>query len=134
MPGRTGGRGAVAAGLPGIAAALVAVLAAALAGLVSGVAAVLTHTSWPWLALGVAAAVTALWWLPAGPRLVFAGGWAVAVARASLTRPEGDYLVSDNAQGWTLLAFSVVVVVGALAGTVAGAGRVRDPRIPGPPS
>lgn len=134
MPGRTGERGAATARLAGVAAVLAAVVAAGLAGLVSGVAAVLTHTSWPWLALGVAAAVTTLWWLPAGPRLVFAGGWAVAVARTSLTRPEGDYLVSDNAQGWTLLAFSVVVVVGALAGTVVGPRRVRDPRIPGPPS
>jgi hypothetical protein len=90
-------------------------LAGALVGVVSAAAAVLLHTSWWGLALGLAAAVSTLRWLPSAARAGFALGWAVAVARASITRPEGDHLVSADAAGWTLLACSLVLVVGALA-------------------
>ena len=109
-----------------LAGGLAGFLGAALAGLVTGAAAVLTHTSWWWLALATAAALTTLGWLRGGLRVAFAAGWCVAVARASLTRPEGDYLVSANAPGWTLLALTLVLLVGALLSAALGARRARD--------
>jgi len=111
-----------------------ALLGGALVGAVSGVAAVLTHTSWWWLALAVGAAAAALWAAQGAARVGLALGWAVAVTRSSLERPEGDYLISANAQGWTLLGCSMLLVVGGLVAAALAAGRARDPRLRGTPS
>ena len=112
-------------------AALVATLCV---GVVSGAATVLVHTSgWP-MALGLAAALAAVLWLRGAGQVGFALGWAVALGRASTPRPEGDYLVSADAPGWTLLACSLVLVVGALVAAARGQGRARDLRLRGAPS
>ena len=109
-------------------------LAGALVGVVSGGAAVLVHTSWWWLALGIATALSTLRWLPPAPRVGFALGWGVAVARGSFVRPEGDYLVSGDAQGWTLIASSLVLLTGTLVGAGLGAARADDQGVRGTPS
>lgn len=114
--------------------ALAALAAGALVGLPSGAAAVLVHADTRWLVLGLAALATALWAAPGAARTGLALGWGYAVARGSLVRPEGDYLVSADAHGWTLLGGSLVLVVAALASAAVGAGRSRDPRLRGGPS
>ena len=83
-------------------------------GLVSGIAAVVVHQSW-WLLLAFAAAGTTMVWLrPGAGRVGFAAGWGVVVLRASLPKPEGDYLVSANGAGWTLLAGSLGLLLVAM--------------------
>ena len=109
-------------------------LAGAVAGTVSGAAAVLVHPSWWWLALGLLTGLATLRWLRGAWRVGFALGWGAAVVRGSLTRPEGDYLVSADPQGWTLLAGSLVLVVGALVSAAVGQGRPHDPHVRGTPS
>ncbi len=74
-------------------------------------------TSWPLgLVLGVAAGAAALWALPRGvaTRLALATGWAVAVLRLALRRPEGDYVVPADVGGYVLLATSLVLVLAAI--------------------
>lgn len=114
--------------------AVVALLVALLAGVVSGAATVLVHTSWWSMALGLAAALASVVWLSGAARVGFALGWGVALLRASTPRPEGDYLVSADASGWTLLACSLVLVTGALVVAARASGRARDLRLRGAPS
>ena len=111
-----------------------ALVAGALVGLVGGAAGVLTHTSWWWLAVALAGLATGLLAAPGAARVGLAAGWAVAVGRASLERPEGDYLVSAGAQGWTFLGCSLLLVVAGLVSAALGAGHARDLRLRGVPS
>ena len=95
---------------------LAALVATLLVGIVSGAAGVLVHQSWWGLALGLAAALVTLAWLPPGAlRLAFAVGWLVPVGRATLTLPAGDFLIAANAAGWSFLGGSLVLLIGALA-------------------
>ena len=110
--------------------ALAGFLVAVVVGAVSGVAGVLVHQAWWGLALGLTAALVTLAWLPPGPlRVGFAGGWLLAVSRATITLPAGDYLVSADAAGWSFLAGSLVLVVAALAslGTSSGVRSGKHP-------
>lgn len=105
-------------------------LGAVVVGAVTGLAVVLVHTGWAWLAVAALAAAATLRWLPPdGPRVGFAVGWCVVVARGVLARPEGDYLVSADAAGWTLLALSLVVLLGALATLRLRPARGDDPGV-----
>ena len=100
--------------------------AALVVGFVSGAAGTLVHQRWWGLALALGAALAALAWLPpGGPRLMFALGWCVPVARGALARPGGGFLISADAAGWSFLAGSAVLLVAALA--TAGAGRRTSP-------
>jgi hypothetical protein len=87
-----------------------------LLGAATAYAAVLLHGRWWGLALGllaVAATLVALpgrWW----GRLAFALGWVAVVALATVPRPEGDYLVAANGEGYALLVATLVVLVGSL--------------------
>ena len=111
------------------------VLGTLVLGAVTGTAAVLVHTGWAWLVLGVLAAAATLRWLPPnGPRIGFAVGWCIAVARGTLARPEGDYLVSADAQGWTLRGASLAVLVAALATVRVRPARGDDPGVRGTPT
>ena len=115
--------------------ALAGMVGALLVGLVTGAAVVLLHTAWAWLVVGALAAAVSLRWLPAdGPRVAFAVGWCLPVARGVLTRPEGDYLVAANATGWTLLGLSVLVLLTALATLRLRPARVGDPGTGGSPT
>ncbi len=74
-------------------------------------------TSWtPGLVLGVAAGAAALRALPRGvaTRLALATGWAVAVLRLAVRRPEGDYVVAADVGGYVLLVTSLVLVLAAV--------------------
>jgi len=114
---------------------LAALVATLLVGIVSGAAGVLVHQAWWGLALGLAAALATLAWLPAGAlRLAFALGWMVSVGRATLTLPAGDFLIAANAAGWSFLAGSLVLLVAALATIGSRSGRAEDHGKPGPPT
>lgn len=87
-----------------------------LLGAATSYAAVLLHTRWWGLGLGLAACACALvalpgrWW----GRLAFAVGWVVVVGVASVPRAEGDYLVGADPAGYALLVATLVVVIGSL--------------------
>lgn len=87
-----------------------------LAGAVTGVATVALHELWWGLALAVAAVLAAVVALPAGwwSRLAFVVGFDVTVGWLTAPRSEGDYLVSQDVQGYAVLALSVALLVGAL--------------------
>ncbi|WP_295658740.1 hypothetical protein [uncultured Nocardioides sp.] len=87
-----------------------------LLGSATAYAAVLVHTRWWGLLLGLAACACTLvalpgrWW----GRLAFAAGWVAVVALAALPRAEGDYLVAADTAGYSLLVATLVVVLGSL--------------------
>lgn len=82
-------------------------------GTATGVAASVLHQRWWGLALGVGSALVATGAAPAGwtGRGLFVAGWLVAVGLAVSPRAEGDYLVPADAQGYTLLGATLVLVV-----------------------
>lgn len=89
-----------------------------LAGAVVGCCVVLLHGYWWGLLLGIAATAALLVAVPGGwsLRLAFALGW-VAVTLALLgERPEGDYLVRQDVNGYVLLGAGVGVLVGGVVG------------------
>ncbi|KRB76951.1 hypothetical protein ASE01_09275 [Nocardioides sp. Root190] len=96
---------------------------AALGGLVVGAAvglcSVLLHDHLWGLLLGVATTLAVMVALPGGAaRLGFAIGWVAVLWRATTERPEGDYLVSSDANGYVLLGFGLVVLAGGFTGLV----------------
>ena len=114
--------------LPRLAAVLAAVLAALLVGAVSGAAATLLHHYWWGLSLGLVAAVLALGWLPGGPvRLAFALGWFLLALRGALPRPGGGFLVAGDAQGWSFLTGSFVLLVASVLTVASGRRRLDGP-------
>jgi hypothetical protein len=97
-------------------------LLAGAVGLLSGAAGTLLHQEWWGLALAVVAGLAALSWLPPGGlRLAFAVGWCLAVVRGAVERPAGGFLIASDAAGWSWLAASFVLLLGALATVRSGA-------------
>lgn len=100
-------------------AALAGGLAAGLLALGAGtaVAAVAVHEIRWGLPLAVAATVLALLALPPGwwTRLPFAAGWAALVGWVASPRPEGDYAVSSDGPGWTLVVLALLALVWGIA-------------------
>lgn len=88
-----------------------------LGGAVVGLAAVALHTIWWGLLLGALATAATVYALPAGwwLRASFGVGWAALVGYLSVPRPEGDYVISADANGYLLLGLAVVVLVVSLA-------------------
>ena len=99
-------------GARGIAVALALVLA----GAVVGAAAILTHARAVGLALGVVASLSACLALPSGwrTRLAFVVGWDLMLGYVLIPRPEGDYLISGDARGYTLLGLGLVLLLIAI--------------------
>lgn len=100
-------------------------LAMLLGGAAVGLASVALHSLWWGLLLAVAATAAALWALPPRwwSRTPFGAGWAVMVAYLSVPRPEGDYVISADWQGYSLLGFGVAVLIFSLATLPAPASR-----------
>lgn len=96
---------------------VLAALGLCLVGAGTGVATVALHDLWWGLLLALAAtaaAVTALrpgWW----SRLAFVVGWDAMVGWLTLPRAEGDYLISQDAQGYIVLGAGLVLLVVGVA-------------------
>lgn len=86
-------------------------------GAVTGLAAVAVHERAWGLPLALVATAAALVALPAGwwSRLSFALGWTGLVGWLTVPRPEGDYAISQDAAGYTLVGAALVVLVVGLA-------------------
>jgi hypothetical protein len=84
-----------------------------LAGAVTGVASVALHELWWGLAFATIATIVVVLALPAGwwSRLAFVVGWDAMVGWLSFTRPEGDYLISQDLQGYAVLGLGLVLLV-----------------------
>lgn len=91
-------------------------LAWLVAGGVLGLLAAVLSSLWWGVLLGVGAGVATAIALPAGfaGRAPYGVGWALAVLRLALRRPEGDYVVAADVGGYVVLAAALVIGVGAL--------------------
>ncbi len=86
------------------------------AGAATALATTAVHQHWWGLLLGAVATVVTLVAVGRGwlTRFPFALGWIGFVAWVAPARPEGDYAISSNAQGYALLVLGLVVLVFAL--------------------
>ncbi|MEQ6902527.1 DUF6113 family protein [Nocardioides sp. YIM 152588] len=90
-----------------------------------GTCTVLLHDYWWGMVLGLAATAATLVALPGGwGRVPFGAAWSVVVVVLSLSRPEGDFLVSADVAGYLLLLGVPVVLVAGLVGV---RGRATGP-------
>lgn len=96
---------------------LLAVPGLLVVGLATGLASVALHQLWWGLLLSVLATATTMFALPAGwwSRLPFALGWVGVVGWLTVPRPEGDYAIAGDANGYALLAGALVVFVTGVA-------------------
>jgi hypothetical protein len=71
---------------------------------------------WGFVLATVATVLTA-YALPAGwwSRLAFVVGWDGMLAWLTVPRPEGDYLISQDWQGYAVLAVGLLLLVSAIA-------------------
>jgi len=101
-----------------------------LAGAFTAIATVALHQLVWGLVLALAATAAAVLALPPGwwTRLAFVTGWVVMVGWLTVPRPEGDYLVSADWQGYAVLGSGMVLLVVGLATLP----RPRRPASPAP--
>ncbi len=68
------------------------------------------------LVLGVVATAAAAYALPGGwgTRFAFTAGWVAALAYTLVPRPEGDYLISADLNGYLLLGFGLALLLFAI--------------------
>ncbi|MDQ4051503.1 MAG: DUF6113 family protein [Actinomycetota bacterium] len=85
-------------------------------GLVVGVASVAVHNTWWGLPLALAATAATAYALPGGwtRRAPFVLGWSAVVAALALPRPEGDFVIAGDVNGYVLLGFGLVLLVAGL--------------------
>ena len=88
-----------------------------LAGAVTGVTTVAVHELVWGFALALVASAVTVYALPAGwwSRLAFVAGWVLVVGWLTVPRAEGDYLVSQDWQGYGVLGFGMLLLVTGLA-------------------
>lgn len=96
---------------------ILAALGLLILGAGTGIATVAVHRlSWA-LVLAVAAttltayAVPPAWW----GRLAFAAGWVVTVGWLAVPRPEGDYLIGQDWQGYLVLGVGMLLILVGVA-------------------
>ncbi|ABL80674.1 MULTISPECIES: hypothetical protein [unclassified Nocardioides] len=94
-----------------------AALGLLVAGAVTGVAVVALHPIGWGLALGLVATGAVVAALPAGwwSRLAFVVGWDLLVGWLTFPRPEGDYVISQDLPGYTVLGAALVLIVVGIA-------------------
>jgi hypothetical protein len=83
----------------------------------TGIAVVALHDLTWGLALGAAATVVTVVALPPGwwSRLAFVLGWDLMVGWLTVPRAEGDYLISQDWQGYAVLGLGMLLLVVGLA-------------------
>lgn len=83
------------------------------AGLAAGIASAAVHQRWWALVVAAVATLLTLYAAPPGwdTRFAYTIGWVGIVGFVTLGRPEGDYLVAADAQGYALLGLALVVLV-----------------------
>ncbi len=96
---------------------ILAALGLLLAGAVTGVATVALHELGWGLLLALAATGAAVAALPSGwwSRLAFVVGWDLVVGWLAFPRPEGDYLISQDLPGYTVLGAALLLIVVGIA-------------------
>jgi hypothetical protein len=89
-----------------------------LLGLAVAVATLAVHRTLSGVVIAGAAALAAMWalhwWVPRAAT-TFAAGWLAVLLVAIAGRGEGDYVVSSDTLGWTLIGFGFVVLVTGIA-------------------
>lgn len=118
-------------------AGLVVLLALSLLlGAAVAVASIAVHRTWSGILLAGAGTLAAMWavhWPAPRAATTFAAGWLAVLLVAVAGRGEGDYVVSSDAIGWTLIGFGFVVLVTGIAwGRQPAIGH--DSRSPGVPA
>ena len=88
-----------------------------LVGAATAIATVALHQIWWGFVLAFAATFVTAFALPPGwwARLAFVVGWAAMVGWLTLPRDEGDYLVSSDLAGYSLLGLGLVLVMFGVA-------------------
>jgi hypothetical protein len=88
-----------------------------MAGLATGIGTVAVHQAWWGLALALAATTALLLAAPPGlwTRVPFALGYAGVVGLASVPRPEGDYLLAADLEGYVVLGAALGALVFSFA-------------------
>jgi hypothetical protein len=96
---------------------LLAAVGLLLAGALTGLTAVAVHELVWGFVLAVVTTTVTVFALPAGwwSRLAFVVGWVLMVGWLTVPRPEGDYLVSQDWQGYGVLALGMVLLITGLA-------------------
>jgi hypothetical protein len=95
----------------------VAALGLLLLGAGTGIATVALHDLPWWLLLATVATAVTTYALPPGwwSRLAFVVGWIAMVGWLALPRAEGDYLISQDWQGYAVLGLGLVLVIVGVA-------------------
>jgi hypothetical protein len=98
-----------------------------LVGAATAVATVALHGWWWGFAFGAAATLLVAYALPAGwwTRLPYAVGWDAMVGWLTFPRPEGDYLLSADVQGYAVLALGLALLAGCV-GTLPRPGGAEE--------
>lgn len=96
---------------------VVAAIGLLLAGAVTGLTTVAVHQLVWGFVLGLVATAVTVFALPPGwwSRLAFVAGWVLTLGWLTVPRPEGDYLISQNWQGYGVLGFAMVLLVVGVA-------------------
>lgn len=101
-----------------------------------GTAATLVHGLGVGMVLTLVATLSALLALPPGwwSRLPFSIGWLLVVVYFSNPRPEGDYLVAGDTEGYVLLGLGMVAVLVSIVTLRPPSRRGRDDHRSGRPA
>ncbi|GAA4697722.1 hypothetical protein [Nocardioides conyzicola] len=96
---------------------LLAAVGLLLVGAATAVATIAVHELVWGFVLALAATAVTVFALPPGwwSRLAFVAGWVVMVGWLTVPRAEGDYLISQDWQGYGVLGFGMVLLVVGLA-------------------
>ncbi|MEP9363916.1 hypothetical protein ABLE68_13190 [Nocardioides sp. CN2-186] len=94
----------------------VAALGLLVVGAGTAIASVALHELvWGFVLMAATTAVTVRALRPGLLRLAFVVGWVATVGWLTVPRPEGDYLISQDWQGYALLALGLVILVVGVA-------------------
>ncbi len=89
---------------------------AVVAGLAIGTASVWVHDRWWSLALAAAASLVTLWAAPRGlARVLYVACWLLPMALFTFARPEGDFVIAQDARGYTFLGLGAAVLMSGIA-------------------